>query len=38
MIKRDTFRKNIFKRLRKRIRNINNDYRKVKMLVRPRKY
>ena len=38
IIKKNTSKENIPKRLRRRIRNINNGYRRVKVLVRPRKY
>ena len=38
MVKRDTFRGNISKKLRRRIRSINNGYQKAKIFVRPRKY
>ena len=35
-MKRDTSRKNIPKKLRKRIRNINNGYLRAKILERPK--
>ena len=38
MTKRDTFKKNIPKKLRRKIRNISNGHRKARVLVRPRKY
>ena len=38
MIKKNTFKKNIPKRLRGKIRNINNDHRRVRVLVRLKKY
>ena len=37
IIKKNIIRGNIFKRLRGRIRNINNGYPRVRMFVRPRK-
>ena len=37
IVKKDITKGNISKRLRKEIRNINNGYPRVKILVRPRK-
>ena len=37
VIKKDISKGNILKRLRKRIRNINNDYPRIKIFVRSKK-
>ena len=37
IIKKDIIKGNIFKRLRERIRNINNDYPRARIPVRPKK-
>ena len=37
IIKKDITKGNILKRLRKKIRNINNGYLRVRILVRPKK-
>ena len=38
IVKRDITKGNIFKKSRKKIHNINNDYSRVKIPVRPKRY